>query len=72
MSYFSQLDLYNGNMFMQDHELISFAEQYEVNGINYIGDTQYLESVVGRHALSQDITALLGGVLIDNTVIICR
>jgi hypothetical protein len=38
---------------MQDHELISFAEQYEVNGINYVGDTQYLESVVGRHALSQ-------------------
>jgi len=53
MSYFSQLDLYNGNMFMQDYELISFAEQYEVKGINYVGDTQYLESVLGCRALSQ-------------------
>ena len=52
MSYFSQLDLYDGNMFMQDHELISFIEQYDIKGITYVGDTQYIESVVGGHASS--------------------
>jgi hypothetical protein len=50
MSYFSQLDLYDSTMFMQDHELISFADQYEVNGINYVGDTEYIESVLGRQS----------------------
>jgi hypothetical protein len=53
MNTYSQLDFYEGDMFMQDHDLVEFADQYEVTSVKYIGDSDYIESVLGRVALTQ-------------------
>lgn len=44
----NQLDLYNGTMFVQDHDLIAFADQYDVTGVRYIGNSNYIKSVLGK------------------------
>jgi hypothetical protein len=43
-----QLQWYHGDMILQDHELLHFVQHNKINKIKYIGDSKYLEDIIGK------------------------
>ena len=43
-----QLKWYGGDIILQDHELLSFVENHNIQKIRYVGDSKHLELLVGK------------------------